>query len=291
MARGWPIWGRLRLRLIRVALTTPFRFSLPTRRLAVTGKIKLALTAGKANPAPPVGPALGSKVRMLPCGRQPSGGARQAWGPGRQRSRTGPACIGHLCARGGQLGGAWKGGRGGGPCRCSAWPACISDEENPMRSLLMCTLPAATAQGVNIMAFCKEYNAQTAKMAGQVIPVEITVYEVRGRPLGCSGLVQGRGNKGSRHRRGGQAAGQQHYASFLNLRASSLRPLFFPSRRTAASPSSSRPPPRQFCSRRRQVRGCVEAVHTRALTLALAARALPAPGGATSLQGGSGGLA
>ena len=29
------------------------------------------------------------------------------------------------------------------------------------------------------MAFCKEYNAQTAKMAGQIIPVEITVYEVR----------------------------------------------------------------------------------------------------------------
>ena len=30
--------------------------------VAVTGKIKLALTAGKANPAPPIGPALGSKV-------------------------------------------------------------------------------------------------------------------------------------------------------------------------------------------------------------------------------------
>lgn len=28
------------------------------------------------------------------------------------------------------------------------------------------------------MAFCKEYNAQTAKMIGEVIPVEITVYEV-----------------------------------------------------------------------------------------------------------------
>lgn len=60
----------------------------------VTGKIKLELQAGKANPAPPIGPALGAK-------------------------------------------------------------------------------------GVNIMAFCKEYNAQTAKMAGEVIPVEITVYEDR----------------------------------------------------------------------------------------------------------------
>lgn len=47
--------------------------------LAVTGKIKLALTAGKANPAPPVGPALGSKVRNT-LGRQLSAfsDARQA---------------------------------------------------------------------------------------------------------------------------------------------------------------------------------------------------------------------
>lgn len=60
---------------------------------AVVGVVKLALEAGKATPAPPVGPALGSK-------------------------------------------------------------------------------------GVNIMAFCKEYNAKTAEKAGYVIPVEITVYDV-----------------------------------------------------------------------------------------------------------------
>ena len=30
---------------------------------AVVGKLKLALEAGKANPAPPVGPALGARVR------------------------------------------------------------------------------------------------------------------------------------------------------------------------------------------------------------------------------------
>ncbi|KAF3434166.1 hypothetical protein FNV43_RR25269 [Rhamnella rubrinervis] len=58
----------------------------------VVGMIKLALEAGKATPAPPVGPALGSK-------------------------------------------------------------------------------------GVNIMAFCKDYNARTADKAGYVIPVEITVYD------------------------------------------------------------------------------------------------------------------
>jgi large subunit ribosomal protein L11 len=60
----------------------------------VVGKIKLQLNAGKANPAPPVGPALGQ-------------------------------------------------------------------------------------HGVNIMEFCKQYNAQTADKAGQVIPVEISVYEDR----------------------------------------------------------------------------------------------------------------
>jgi large subunit ribosomal protein L11 len=60
----------------------------------VTGKIKLQLPAGKANPSPPVGPALGQ-------------------------------------------------------------------------------------HGVNIMEFCKQYNAQTADKTGQIIPVEITVYEDR----------------------------------------------------------------------------------------------------------------
>lgn len=59
----------------------------------VSGYIKLALPAGKANPAPPVGPALGAK-------------------------------------------------------------------------------------GVNIMEFCKQYNAATQDKSGTIIPVEITVYEV-----------------------------------------------------------------------------------------------------------------
>lgn len=60
----------------------------------VVGKIKLELQAGKANPAPPIGPALGQ-------------------------------------------------------------------------------------HGVNIMEFCKQYNAQTSEKTGQVIPVEISVYEDR----------------------------------------------------------------------------------------------------------------
>ena len=36
--------------------------------------------------------------------------------------------------------------------------------------------PALGQHGVNIMAFCKEYNARTANQTGQVIPVEITIF-------------------------------------------------------------------------------------------------------------------
>jgi len=39
--------------------------------------------------------------------------------------------------------------------------------------------PALGQHGVNIMAFCKDYNAQTSDKVGQIIPVEITVYEDR----------------------------------------------------------------------------------------------------------------
>lgn len=39
--------------------------------------------------------------------------------------------------------------------------------------------PALGQHGVNIMMFCKEYNAKTADQAGTVVPVEITVYEDR----------------------------------------------------------------------------------------------------------------
>jgi len=67
---------------------------MPPKKKKVTGLIKLQITAGQANPAPPVGPALGQ-------------------------------------------------------------------------------------HGVNIMEFCKAYNAATEAQRGNVIPVEITVYEDR----------------------------------------------------------------------------------------------------------------
>ena len=39
--------------------------------------------------------------------------------------------------------------------------------------------PALGQHGVNIMEFCKAFNAQTAQENGRIIPVEITVFEDR----------------------------------------------------------------------------------------------------------------
>lgn len=36
--------------------------------------------------------------------------------------------------------------------------------------------PALAGHGLNIMAFCKEYNARTMNRVGEIIPAEITVY-------------------------------------------------------------------------------------------------------------------
>ncbi len=37
--------------------------------------------------------------------------------------------------------------------------------------------PALGAAGVNIMAFCKEFNAKTTKQSGDILPVTISVYQ------------------------------------------------------------------------------------------------------------------
>jgi large subunit ribosomal protein L11 len=37
--------------------------------------------------------------------------------------------------------------------------------------------PALGQHGLNIMGFCKEYNARTQNMMGSIVPVEITVYQ------------------------------------------------------------------------------------------------------------------
>jgi len=39
--------------------------------------------------------------------------------------------------------------------------------------------PALGQHGINIMGFCKEYNDRTAGQAGNIVPVEITVFDDR----------------------------------------------------------------------------------------------------------------
>ena len=39
--------------------------------------------------------------------------------------------------------------------------------------------PALGQHGVNIMDFCKQFNAKTQKQAGMIIPVVITIYQDR----------------------------------------------------------------------------------------------------------------
>jgi large subunit ribosomal protein L11 len=36
--------------------------------------------------------------------------------------------------------------------------------------------PALAGHGINLMAFCKEYNARTANRVGEIVPAEITVF-------------------------------------------------------------------------------------------------------------------
>ena len=37
--------------------------------------------------------------------------------------------------------------------------------------------PALAPHGVNIMAFCKDYNARTANQVGEIIPAAITIFQ------------------------------------------------------------------------------------------------------------------
>jgi large subunit ribosomal protein L11 len=37
--------------------------------------------------------------------------------------------------------------------------------------------PALAQHGINLMQFCKEYNARTSSQAGSIIPAEVTIYQ------------------------------------------------------------------------------------------------------------------
>ena len=57
-------------------------------------------------------------------------------------------------------------------------------------------------RGVNIMAFCKEFNAATQKQAGDILPVVITVFKdksftfITKTPAGCDPVEKGRQHRG-----------------------------------------------------------------------------------------------
>jgi large subunit ribosomal protein L11 len=79
--------------------------------------------------------------------------------------------------------------------------------------------PALGQHGLNIMAFCKEYNERTASQEGSIIPVEITVFEDRTFTFitktspatdllkKASGLEKGSGNTG--HEKAGKISRAQ----------------------------------------------------------------------------------
>jgi len=139
----------------------------PTPLPSVTGYIKLALPAGKANPAPPVGPALGAKVR--------GGGVGGGWGV------RGPRCVRIAVPR--MLRGPRVAVVAAATARARPRPrrgrAAGRRARPRARTHTPLPPPSPRPQGVNIMDFCKQYNAATQDKAGTIIPVEITVYEDR----------------------------------------------------------------------------------------------------------------
>ena len=102
--------------------------------------------------------------------------------------------------------------------------------------------PVGTAlgqHGVNIMDFCRQYNEQTQQYAGQVIPVEMTIYEDRTfsfitkQPPAAELLKQAAGIESGRASRTGRRSGGSR-------RTRSARS---PSARWSTStPTTSRPP-------------------------------------------------
>lgn len=139
-------------------------------RPTVTGMIKLALPAGKANPAPPVGPALGAKVRRacchLPCAVLLAAcrvcaccGAQPQLLQG-LRVRLPPTAAAFDSPQPAQR----------LPCRSPPWLVAWGPPQ-PCAVPVPPSPPHCSLQGVNIMQFCKEYNAATQDKAGMIIPV------------------------------------------------------------------------------------------------------------------------
>lgn len=191
---------------------------------AVTGMIKLALPAGKANPAPPVGPALGAKVgRSRACGVllhcaavcATAGNSGQECGSASRCSRAlgSPRHAGDMHAR------AFDSHAAAMPASQPARPPAVlhsnlspdgrfsvgvSKLASLSCQLMSCTISLPTGrtplpppprhlQGVNIMQFCKEYNAATQ------VRLKEGKHNLVGRASCCA--ASGGGRRARPHRR------------------------------------------------------------------------------------------
>ena len=86
--------------------------------------------------------------------------------------------------------------------------------------------PALGQHGVNIMEFCKQFNAKTQDKQGITIPVEITVYKDRSfdfilkSPPASVLLKKAAGLASAANTPGSQVAGEERVPSRLDLRES-----------------------------------------------------------------------
>ena len=102
--------------------------------------------------------------------------------------------------------------------------------------------PALGQHGVNIMEFCKAYNAATESQRGHVVPVEISVYEDRSLHLHHQDAAGRQADpQGRRHREGLRRAAQDQ-GRHAHPRARSARS---PSRRCPTSTPTTSTPPRR----------------------------------------------
>ncbi len=91
--------------------------------------------------------------------------------------------------------------------------------------------PALGQHGVNIMAFCKEYNERTASFTGSIVPVEITVFDDRSftfitkTPPTADLLKKALGIEKGAHATGRENVGQLPHAKLREIAGVKLKDL------------------------------------------------------------------
>ena len=190
-----------------------------SRAAPSSGKRSVTCMAAKgADPRPACAPGGRLTAAHWSCGRALALHAGRTRRQARLAGRLTPTTAGPACPRSDRLHQASAAGRQGQPLSarrprpgCQGAPrqagSCAGARQCCQPRLLQCVcdgcvvsltiayislsdLPVCdlrsrlwlASQGVNIMQFCKEYNAATQDKIGTIIPVEIAVYEVRCAP-------------------------------------------------------------------------------------------------------------